>query len=564
MYNLYIYEKQLSEKQRQKSEELKNNKLKEKRKLQIKKLFSNYCKRMDKFIISLNRNPIIIHDPPTPINCRQINNFSNKSFNQNNNCNKNFIFGGFMTDRKRIELLNEEKNLIKKYEEKIMKSKKSKAEQKSDEKIIVQPRMRFKPRTELERIIEMMDLLGNKNKKFNKIIFEQLQKLDKLDINAMKNYSGFRKFKKMFKNQKDNNFDTPSTSKNIEKDEEMNKKENNGKKDNNSNVNKKNNDSNNDNEEKNKNKDNEIKLQSLNDDKKKEDEDISNFEKMIKLKNKILKELFKDEQKMHFKGASQYALNERYIINKNNNKNNFSLIKNKLKYNRTNSALNQTNYKFKNFQKNIKNRYFRPVSFCHKKLPKKDDNISPFNDISDIAMKFGDNPNKLKKKMNNVLKEEVNHSLFFDYINKYKYNFKNIKNNKDNNYILNDTIKDTENEDDNLQEKLNYLKKIIEKKDIEEKEEMKRFSDIKGFQNKKNKNLVKYYIKTKKEKNKNDIDEIKINVKDIIKNSDEIFRKCNYYHPKSCHSKRRLIEGNGKLSCTSGLTIKDFSIKYNL
>ena len=171
---------------------------------------------MDKFIISLNRNPIIIHDPPTPINCRQINNFSNKSFNQNNNCNKNFIFGGFMTDRKRIELLNEEKNLIKKYEEKIMKSKKSKAEQKSDEKIIVQPRMRFKPRTELERIIEMMDLLGNKNKKFNKIIFEQLQKLDKLDINAMKNYSGFRKFKKMFKNQKDNNFDTPSTSKNIE------------------------------------------------------------------------------------------------------------------------------------------------------------------------------------------------------------------------------------------------------------------------------------------------------------------------------------------------------------
>ena len=563
MYNLYIYEKQLSEKQRQKSEEIKNNKLKEKRKLQIKKLFSNYCKRMDKFIISLNRNPIIIQDPPTPINCRQVKYLSNKSFHQNNNCNKNFIFGGFMTDRKRIELLDEKKNLIKKYEEKIIKSKNKAEKPKLVEKIILQPCMRFKPRTELERIIEMMDLLGNKNKKFNKIIFEQLKKFD---INSMKNYSGYGKLKKMYKNRK-NNFETVNITKNIEKDEDSNKKENSEKIEN---ENKYDN-NNNDNEEKNKNKnkDNEIKLQSLNDDnKKKEDEDINNLENMIKLKNKILKELFKDEQKIYFKGASQYALDERYNINnKKKTNNNFALIKNRLKFNRTNSALNQTNYKFKNFKKNLKNRDFRPVSFCHKKLPKKE-NFSPFNDLTDIAAKnFGDNPNKIKTKMNNVLKEEINHSFLLDYINKYKYNFKNINNsNKDKNFINNDIIKDSgiEDDDDNLQEKLNYLKKIIEKKDIEEKEEIQRYTDIKRFQNKnkKNKNLIKYYLN--KKKNKNDIDEIKINSKDIIKNSDEIFRKCNFYHPKSSHSAKRLIEGDGKLSFTSGLTIKDFSIKYNL
>ena len=39
MYNLYIYEKQMTEKRRQRSEELLQIKQKEKRKNQIKKLF---------------------------------------------------------------------------------------------------------------------------------------------------------------------------------------------------------------------------------------------------------------------------------------------------------------------------------------------------------------------------------------------------------------------------------------------------------------------------------------------------------------------------------------------
>ena len=92
---------------------------------------------------------------------------------------KNFSFGGFITDKKRLKLINEEKEINKRYEEKIMKDKmKQEAKKEKDKiknnKILIQPRMRFKPRNELERISEVMNLLGeNKNKKKIKNILEK-------------------------------------------------------------------------------------------------------------------------------------------------------------------------------------------------------------------------------------------------------------------------------------------------------------------------------------------------------------------------------------------------------
>ena len=108
----------MTEKRRQRSEELLQIKQKEKRKKEIKKLFSNYCKRMDNFIQSLCKKPIIIKDPNAPEDSRHPKNKSASSNNKNN-----FIFTRFMTDKKRIALLDERKKDVKDYEHKIMQSK---------------------------------------------------------------------------------------------------------------------------------------------------------------------------------------------------------------------------------------------------------------------------------------------------------------------------------------------------------------------------------------------------------------------------------------------------------
>ena len=533
MYNLYIYEKQLLEKQRKKEEEIKNNKFKEKRKSQIKRLFSNYCKRMNKFIISLCNNPIIIQDPLTPSDCRQIpqKNIINRSFSKSNSTYKNFIFGGFMTDRKRIELLDQKKKLIKIYEDKIIKSKnylENKVEQeKLKEKKILQPRMRFKPRTELERIIEMMDLFGNKNKKYNKLIFEQMKKID---INAVKHYSGYGKLRKLYKN-KNIKIIEDQKIKNKEIDEDSNVDKANKDKD----FNHKNKEENN--------------LQSIddninkNENKKDKDKINNNPQDIIKLKNKILKDLFKDEQKLYFKGASQYASSYN-IINKSN--------KNNLKFSRTNSAINQFNLKIRRIMHiNNKNKNIRKLFSSTNKAKK--DSFSSFDDLSNISLN-GLGYNTKNKHKAKKINEEINNSLFFNYSNCINNNLKiNLK----------------EKEEQNLQEKLDYLKKIIEKKDDEKNGETFRIS--KNFQKFKNKNKKNEH-KLKSYKDKDDgnnikevyIDGVKYKTKDIIKKSDVIFRKCNFYHPKSSHNKNSLIEGDGKLSFTSGLTINEFSNKYNL
>ena len=526
MYNLYIYEKQLLEKELKKNEEIKNNKLKEKRKNQMKKLFSNYCKRMDKFIFSLCNNPIIINDPLSPSDCRLFSkqNISNKSFNKSNNNYKNFIFGGFMTDRKRIELLNEKKQLIKMYEDKIIKSKnykKNKEEKEKKEnknKIINQPRMRFKPRTELERVIEMMDLFWNKKKKYNYIMFEQMKKLD---INKVKHFNEYGKLKKIYKNKNIKLLDIPKIeSKDLEKDN-MNKDSNSKKKEENNLLNI--NDSTNIN---------------INEKKQKIKQKYNyNSKDILKLKNKILKELFKDEKKIYFKGASQYASCSDLI-----NKNNSTLKKNKYKFNRTNSAINKFNNNINNLQ-NIKSKNNKKL-FSYKNKIKKD-SFSTNNDISNISLNdlgYNTKVNNIKKIINNKIKEEINNSIFFNN-NNFKINIK-------------------ENEENNLQEKLDYLKKIIEKRNDEKNEDISGDSkNLKIFKNKKKKNKINDGINNKKEVYN---DGIKYNEKDLVKKVNIIFRKCNYYHPKSSHNKKSLIEGEGKLSFTSGLTINEFSNKYNL
>ena len=179
MYNLYIYEKKLSEKEKKELEEKKVRKYKEKRKLELDKLTTNYNKRMDNFILSLCKHPIYLKDltnkNSTQLIIDEEKSSENKIFQKKKY--KNFSFGGFITDKKRLKLLYEEKERNRKYEEEIIKNKMKQEEklekkQLKNNKILIQPQMRFKPRNELERISEVMNILGeNKNKKKNKKYF---------------------------------------------------------------------------------------------------------------------------------------------------------------------------------------------------------------------------------------------------------------------------------------------------------------------------------------------------------------------------------------------------------
>jgi len=49
---------------------------------------------------------------------------------------------------------------------------------------------------------------------------------------------------------------------------------------------------------------------------------------------------------------------------------------------------------------------------------------------------------------------------------------------------------------------------------------------------------------------------------DIV--SRKILVKCNYISDKSEFNNKKLISGNGKLMITSGLSVNDFTKKFNL
>ena len=119
MYNLYIYEKKEFLKAKNKDEIQKSRKMKLKRKLQLSRLTSNYDKRMNDFIFNLCEHPIFIKDYTI--------NKNNSSLQLNPKTpqlkRKSFLFGGFMTDKNRISLIDKERELNKKFEEKIIKEK---------------------------------------------------------------------------------------------------------------------------------------------------------------------------------------------------------------------------------------------------------------------------------------------------------------------------------------------------------------------------------------------------------------------------------------------------------
>ena len=558
MYNLYIYEKKLSEKEKKELEEKKVRKYKEKRKLELDKLTTNYNKRMDNFILSLCKHPIYLKDltnkNSTQLIIDEEKSSENKIFQKKKY--KNFSFGGFITDKKRLKLLYEEKERNRKYEEEIIKNKMKQEEklekkQLKNNKILIQPQMRFKPRNELERISEVMNILGeNKNKKKIKNILEQLKQID---YDRLKQTQGFGKLKQLYKkhkiyeeqvkNKKDKNNNkneslSESSEDNVEEEElelDFSLETNLHRKLRNMNLKIE--------------KENKIKNKMLKDRGDNTNED--SLEKKIKEKNKRLLELFKDDEKLYFKGAAQYALNKpknNLIYNKiNNNEKNirsmsaFPLTKTRnqiLSPKSYSNKLKENNNSFKNNNNFFSNRLKRPMSMIdifNQNLNKKK-NIYENDIIRKLDLKF-----QIKKEnMDKIFNDEINNSVLNEFYKKLAkkdyskvfekpfYIEKNL-----------DILKKPKQEiDENLDNKLEYLKKVIK---MNFKEGFSTVDDPNNnFEN--NKSTFKRIFRKRKKKEEkkiikhNDddiiIDGIKYNNEDIRNIADIIFTKCGYYHKK--------------------------------
>ena len=525
MYNLYIYEKNQSLKDKNKNEEEKSKKIKLKRKAELSKLSSNYDKRMNDFIFNLCYHPIFIKDYTTDKNNNQLN---------RNQKHKNFSFGGFMTDKNRINLINQEKELNKKYEEKTLEEKNKKKKNKTEkQKIFIQPRMRFKPRNELERIIEVMDLLGKgiNSQKLKKILVQ----LNHTDFDKVKQSHGFGKLKQIYKYKygqienndsnikiKSQNNSQSSSSSEDEKDLDFTLEINLHRKLRNINL--------------------QLKRQKKLQNKRLKDNETGvtlekkNILNNIRTRNKELLELFKDDEKIYFKGASQYAMNFNNIqTNKNKN---VRIISAMPFYNKVNNFHNYTTN-----NKKIRSRNINKIN-----LRKFKENWRPMS-MNNINNNFNkdnndeENKNKMKKfykeesikklgiqfqikkrKMDEVIKKEINNSMlnkFYSHLNKKEYSqyFSEPYFLEKNSILLHNKAKTIDSDLDN---KLNYLRNII---NINNNENRKIMIQSSG-------NSWKKIIKKDSDFNKIIIEGKRYEENDIKNIANAIFTKCGYYNKK--------------------------------
>ena len=370
--------------------------------------------------------------------------------------------------------------------------------------------MRFKPRNELERIIEVMDLLGkNPNKKKTKKLLDQLKQTD---IDIVKRTQGYGKLRQLYKyrpENKNNKKDSKENSENessSEDDLDYTLEINLHRKLRNINIELK--------------KQRELRRKRLAENKGRGTLENINSLNIIKTRNKELLELFKDDTKIHFKGASQYTMN----FKKDNKLRTisafpFSNSMNNIKNNNLNNLNELRNIKKVKFRKISEDK--RPMSM--NVIDENKEKIGKY--FKDDTMKKLGNKYQLKKKnMDEAFKNEINNSIIERFFSKL--------NQKDYNKLFNEPFfiekskimfnKETKTVDDDLQSKLNYLKNIIDSNN----ENMITSKKLNAGLFKK-KNFKKF-----NEENRINIDGKKFRPDDIKNIADAIFTKCGYYNKK--------------------------------
>ena len=564
MYNLYVYEKQLLKDEKEKNELVKKKTLKEKRKKELIKLKKKYDNRMNDFILTMCQNPIILSKHNSPFN-------KNKDIIKFKN--NHFTFGYFKTDKERVESIEEEKKILKKYEEKREKDEKKRNISKIKNHrslMIIQPKMRFNSRTKLENIIEIIKKKEENSNIdiYNNSIMEQMKKLKYNDVKKIKEYNNLIDKEQLnkedlkeiikflnYKEQCENN--NEYTLKNyinwkylgiLDNDEKINKDKSQPIL--------------------NYNNINEI-LINIGNKKKNKEEKKNEFECLIK-----------DDFKTHFKGASQYIelKDIKNIENEiqNDKKNNFMKKRAISAFILTNNKsmnkhfLSENQNKNNNFEHINKNDYKhkvkkRPVSVINNKY--KDNDFQFLKNKNNYSIKDLSEEFKMKKiLMKNMMNKEINNSIMKHYINKYT-----LISGLNKPGVYNPVLKKNyyfEEKSEELKEKLGMLQEEITKqKRIRNKDRyklfVKRFAiSTFGFRKKE---ILKKLDDFKDKKCDFVVIDGKVYQKKDMKNiTDIIFQKCNYYNKKSEHNDSSLVKNNGKLMFTSGLTVSDFSSKYHL
>lgn len=122
-------------------------------------------------------HPIVVTDYSSKIENPRLMHLSEK-----NKTNRGFVYSSFVTDKERVRRYLTSREQQKKLEERIATQSPTRTQSNLDDKIrsnILQPYMRFRPRTDLERIIDVLNdrnkLRGNISKN---ILYNQLKKIE--------------------------------------------------------------------------------------------------------------------------------------------------------------------------------------------------------------------------------------------------------------------------------------------------------------------------------------------------------------------------------------------------
>jgi len=577
MYNLYTYEKQLNQIEKEKKELIKQRNLKKKRKKELIKLTQNYNNRMNDFIFSMCENPILLEREENPNN-------NNKKIIKTRD---QFFFGYFKTDKQRLESIEEEKKLLDKYDEKRRKDEKKRnilKIQNHKDYIIIQPKMRFNSRTKLENIIE---IIKKKEESanidiYNDSLMEQIKRLKYNDVTKMKEYYN------LFDKDKLNNKDIKQAIKKMDEMEQNNdineytfKNYIDWKYQGKINYNDDDKDSKNNKSLSQKN----LQYNNISE----VIEIIDNNKTKKKEKKNEYECLVKNDFKTHFKGASQYISLKNLDDFKTNKVNRFTNRKYNFedirKNKRSMSAMKLTNKSINNFlidknnnKKNTENIEHinkienkiktknRPASVMVKKSHEKKYILKNAYSLKDLGEVY----KKKKVTMDELINKEINKSIVNKYINKYDLinEFNKSGNINPDTFVLQTNYHFLEEKDGELKEKLAYLKEEIARENkMRDKDRYKQFvrrfaRSSSGFMQKDIIDKIdEYKGDTKKEYIV--VDNKIFQKKDVKDISDFIFQKCKFYKRKSIHNENSLVKNNGKLMFTSGLTVNDFSSKYN-
>ena len=192
MFNLYTYEKKKKLENKRKRELKKSYSEKKIHSLLTNQLVKGYNSRINHFLLDMVKKPFIVREylPPMENSRKQ---YLEEQNNKIIGPKKYFVLKQYISDKERIEKLLEEKKINNQYmnNNKILSKANNDAikikdnnikEQSKKHYIIQQPKMRFRPRTDLERIVDSLNSYSYM-KEYSELVRKQLKNLE---INSLK------------------------------------------------------------------------------------------------------------------------------------------------------------------------------------------------------------------------------------------------------------------------------------------------------------------------------------------------------------------------------------------